>query len=297
MKVSLFLSSLVLFVSLFMGVASGSPSSSSLMGRPEYSRSLNSIATVMMNWYGSLIENKQGVSFSPLSLKVALKTYRSHYPKNIQQILITKTNLLKQDNDYLFRVKTKIIYQQDKIKKAISQNEEFIFNKNLLYKAEIKDALLIDRKNITLFKADSFNRLHYKVREFTYAWLSYLDGVKEFKPIMNAEAWLNTASYSLNIANQTSKGSVHKVLKKRALTLNKGGHLLQQLKRQQLTNNQFTLDLILEWKGFNNKNKPVLARIHQQLTIKINADKQWEVDSIKENHLLPIIAPWMGLLC
>ena len=46
---------------------------------------------------------------------------------------------------------------------------------------------------------------------------------------MNADNWLNQASYSLEIGNDETKGSVDQVLAKRAKILFKGGHLLRTL--------------------------------------------------------------------
>ena len=116
---------------------------------------------------------------------------------------------------------------------------------------------------------------------------------------MNADAWLKKSSYLLEIGGDKTEDSIDKVLSKRKQTLTKGGHLLRSLEVLKTDNNSnsLKLDLIIEWKGVNNSGKPVSAKIHQELKIQIKKDKTWEVIHIKEKHLLPIISPWMGMLC
>jgi hypothetical protein len=116
---------------------------------------------------------------------------------------------------------------------------------------------------------------------------------------MNGNAWLDKATYSLKIGAEKTQDTITSVLKKKRQLLAKGGHLLRSLdvKKEASNPNIFVIDLILEWKGTNPTGTPVVAKIHQEIKVKIKADKSWEVISINEEHLLPIIAPWMGLVC
>ncbi len=103
----------------------------------------------------------------------------------------------------------------------------------------------------------------------------------------------------LKIGSEDVQGSVSSTLTKRKQYLAKGGHLLRSLDVKKLENkaNTFILDLVVEWKGVNQAGKPVLAKIHQEIEYKIQKNNSWTVISIKEQHLLPDIAPWIGLLC
>lgn len=281
--------------------------------RHEYSASLNSIASLIMNWYGSLIvrddssSKKIGaiVDFNTSNIGDQWLEYRSQYPPNITQVLITHTQLLRSNNDYLFNVHSTISYKNSESKILTqSLNETFLFSgafikRNTSASPPIKNITLIKRADTSPIETTNYNREHYKVREFTYAWLAYLDGLNTLTPVMNGDHWLNQADYSLEIGANKTHGSVAKILKQRKKTLAKGGHLLSTLDviTPKDSNKTFTLDFILEWKGVNNKGKPVVAKIHQQLNIQIKEDMSWIVISIKEKHLLPILAPWMGLLC
>ena len=294
---------------IFAGVATAAPAK--IKERAEYSASLNSIASITMTWYGSLINasktDEPKVHFDTQYTAALWAKYRSHYPKKITQIVITSTDLLKQDNDYYFTVNSDISFMKNNQKYTHSFKELFIIQSSLLKQATqlsppIKDIQLIDRKVISVSSRVGYNRMHYKVREFIYAWLSHLDGIDSLDSVMNADAWLDSATYSLEIGADKSIGAIASALKKRKLLLAKGGHLLRSLKlknplKTSDTKSHFTLELIIEWRGENKEGTPVIAKIKQILEIHINANKAWKVISIKEKHLLPSISPWMGLLC
>ena len=313
MKQRILITIITVFTSLFMmlgfaGVAVSAPTK--IVDRSEYSTALNSIASVGMNWYGSLISIDKNTaelsSFDTKHIDTQWGKYRFQYPKNISQIIITSTELLKlkESGDYQFKVKSKIAYKKNNKTHTQLLNETFIF-KSFLPIHENKFAIKTinrDKKEVAdNFDTTGYKRSHYKVREFTYAWLAYIDGVNSLKTTMNANAWLDKASYSLKIGGKQSTGSIKSILDKKKQDLTKGGHLLHTLeiknKSKKEKTNTFVIDLILEWKGTNKTGKPVIARIHQEIKVQINADKTWEILSIKEEHLLPIIAPWMGLVC
>ncbi len=292
----------------FMGTAFAVPTK--ITDRSEYSTSLNSVASVIMNWYGSLItvndKTSANSAFDTSQINEQLLNYRSKYPQNISQIVITSTELsrLSNSNDYQFKVKSKISYKTDDDDKEHSRSldETFVINGSLLTDKNITPikAVSLDKAEETKkLETSQYNRAHYKVREFTYAWLAYIDGIKTLAPSMNAKAWINQATYSLKMGAEKTDGSIATVLSKKKELLAKGGHLLRSLDVIKNKNNPnvFVIDLVLEWKGTNQTGKSVIAKISQKIKVKINTDNSWEVISIKEEHLLPIIAPWMGLVC
>ena len=281
--------------------------------RTEYSTALNSIASIVMNWYGSLIsdnENQADVLFDPTLVGDTWSDYRSKYPKNITHVMITSTKLRKlidsevitNEQKYQFIVKSLISFKDNMVHKTQLFNETFIFesdkiNQSIVDRLKVKSVVKNNSSETEFTEGKAYNRFHYKVREFTYAWLSYLDGVQFLKHTMNADAWLKTAQYSIDIANDKKTGSIASIIKQRQKLLAKGGHLLRSLDIKNQTADGFTIELILEWKGVNTDGKAVLAKIRQRLKVKINKDKSWELITIKEKHLLPVIAPWMGMLC
>jgi hypothetical protein len=290
-----------MLLSAVNGFALVSPST--IDNRLEYARSLNSIATVMMGWYGSLIiednnksNNKQ--PFNTIQIDPKWDDYRSKYPNNITQVVITKTDLKKLSSNYQFIVSSKINYKKNN--KLFTQSLSETFTLDLSQKIpRIKHITLDENKRINLLDLSVYNQKHYKLREFVYAWLSYLDGAKGLSGTMYADNWINTALYSLEMGTDKLQGKVAEVLAARSKILTVGGHLLHSIKvkKNDSDNNQFSIDLVIQWKGVNEHEKSVIARIHQILTIQINKDGDWKVLSIKEKHLLPLIAPWMGLLC
>lgn len=298
---------LVLSTALFF-VGTAFAVSTKINDRTEYSTSLNSVASVIMNWYGSLISVSEAtdsnVTFNTANINEQLLNYRSKYPKKISQIVITSTKLLKlsEADDYQFKVKSKISYKINNEEHTQAFNETFVINGSLVSSQNvppIKSISMDKAEEAETLETSKFNRFHYKVREFTYAWLAYIDGVVTLKPTMNGSAWLDKATYSLTIGAEKTEDSISSVLEKKKQLLAKGGHLLHSLdvKKEAANPNVFVIDLILEWKGKNLEGKSVIAKVHQEIKVKIKADKSWEVISIKEEHLLPIIAPWMGLVC
>lgn len=314
----------------FVGVANSAPTK--IEDRAEYSTALNSSAAIIMNWYGSLItehdESRNGIentknkailsdtinfdtpNFDTHNIGDQWSEFRSQYPEVISQIVITGTEISKlNDTDaYQFNIKSNITYKahNDSTNEtktlAESHYDSFVINKSLLFQANelpIRNITKYENKKTKSLELSQYNRSHYKVREFTYAWLAYMDGIDTLQALMNAESWLKSAPYSLKMGNMKIETSVREALQKKKELLAKGGHLIHSINviKDETQADTFVIDLLLGWKGTNEAGKPVIARINQKIKIKINADKSWKVISIKEKHLLPIIAPWMGLVC
>ncbi|MFW5426728.1 MAG: hypothetical protein ACKE8R_05710 [Methylophagaceae bacterium] len=269
--------------------------------RIKYTTSLNAMAAIVMNWYGSLITSNEQVTF--VATEKQWDDYRSQYPENITQIQITSTDLIRLDtpNQYQFMVESLMRYHKAGGEHSQQSSDIFIFQVDALTKPIIKT---ISRKSLekttsekeTLEQIVAFNRSHYKVREFAYSWLAYLDGVEVLPSEINMREWTKQANYMMKIGGKKIEGSVDSVLNQRKQYLAKGGHLLRSLDVEHKPGTK-VVDLILEWKGVNQAGKPVLAKIHQKIEYQIEDNQSWRVISIKEEHLLPDIAPWVGLLC
>lgn len=291
--------SIFLMMLFFAGAVGAAPVEK--VDRMEYATSLNSMASTIMNWYGSLIRNNEAVSFIPTEQR--WQPYRAQYPNNISQIHITSSNLIKLDSSdkYQFKVNALISHHNADGQYSELITETFIFQVALLAKPVIKNITRDQTKQVPLTKTDltsEFNRNYYKAREFSYAWLAYLDGVMDMQSVIDAEQGLDSATYSMKIGGKEVQGSVASILAKRKQFLAKGGGLLRSLELKKIANKPdlFMLELIIEWKGVNFTGKPVLAKIHQQIEFSLQ-NNMWKVQSISEQHLLPDIAPWVGLLC
>jgi len=289
--------SILVVILFFVGAVFAAPTE--VDDRVEYTTSLNSMASIVMNWYGSLIKTNQPVSFT--ATEQQWDKYRAQYPNNITQIQIKNTDLTKMDGSdkYQFNVNTYISYNDSAGEYGELVSETFIFQVATLAKPIIKKITRDKTEQTTAVDTTEFNRSYYKAREFAYAWLAYLDGVKDMQKTIDAEQWLAKANYSMEIGGGEVTGAIASTLATRQQYLTKGGHLLHSLDVMPIAGkaNSFMLDLILEWKGVNQTGKPVLAKIHQQIEYKILDNNAWQVQSIKEQHLLPDIAPWIGLLC
>ncbi len=268
--------------------------------RIEYASSLNSMVSVIMNWYGSLIQSNELISLSTEESK--WHNYRSQYPKAITNIEIESTDLVKlnENNDYQFEIQT-IIFNTNSngVQQGQKFSERFVFNVPFLDTPTIKT---VNREQLEIIISESnknSNSTYFKARQFSYAWLAYLDGVTTIVDFINDNNWLEKAPYSLKIGSLEVTDSIASALLKRNQYLAKGGHLLRSIDVQKNTGleDNLTLNLIIEWQGENASGKAVIAKIHQEIDIKILKNNSWEVISIKEEHLLPDLKPWQGLLC
>ncbi len=278
------------FILFSVGVALAAPTE--IDERNAYTNSFNSMASSLMNWYGSLISEENN-TFEKVNSK--WDPYRAQYPTNITQIKIVSTKMSQLDDaeHYKFIVEAKII--ADKQSQIIT--ETFFFSVPYLKSAEIKN-IVRDKQELVSPDGMGFDSAQFQARKFAYAWLAYLDGTQGMESTLNLKQWIDSASYSIKMGAIDEKNSVARTIEKRKNYLTVGGHLLHSLKVEKVENktNTYVLDLIVEWKGENPSGKPVLAKIHQQIEYQIT-NKLWHVISIKETHLLPDIAPWMGFLC
>lgn len=265
--------------------------------RVEYTTSLNSMASVVMNWYGSLITTNKDAIF--VAVDNRWTDYRSHYPENISQIKITSSDLTKLEgsSQYQFKVASLISYSTAEGKQSQIINEIFVFDVSLLSLPVIKSLSLEKSEKVVAVESDKFTSSHYKAREFAYAWLAYLDGV-ELAPSLSSTSWIDTADYTLKIGHKKIQGSVRSIREQRKQYLTKGGHLLRSIDvEKKESKSTLLLTVIAEWKGVNQSGKPVLAKIRQEITVRVLEDQTWKVLAIDEQHLIPDIAPWIGLLC
>ena len=288
----------ILIIILFsVGVATAAPTA--IEERVRHTTSLNTMASMLMNWYGSLIVKDEQIPFSPIDPK--WDDYRFSYPSNITNIKIISTDLkkLSEPNKYQFTVNTRINFEDNEDAHSQFFSETFNFDVPLLASPDLEMVTREQSEKKAYLDISDFNSLHYKARHFAYAWLAYLDGVNDADKIINTEYWLDVASYSLKIGQDEIHGSIASALKQRQKYLAKGGHLLRSVdvKEIEAKPKHFILVLTSEWKGVNQEGKAVLAKVQQQIEIQIQVNNVWKVLSIKEQHLLPDIAPWAGFLC
>jgi hypothetical protein len=261
------------------------------------SRSLNVMVSKLMSWYGSLIANSETVLFQEITDD--WDGYRTQYPTDISQIQILKTDLtpIAEKNHYQFKVSSLIHHEGGQ--KIIDDN--FTFNIDLDGLPKVTAISFNNNDAVSISKNTSdevFNAIYYKAREFSYAWLAYMDGVEAIQTVINVADW-SGVPYEINIGSTNINQPVKETLVTRKQFLHEGEHNLRLIDLISLDakTNTYLLDLTLNWEGVNVKKQMVIAKINQKIELKIMADGRWQVISIKEKHLLPDLTPWQDLLC
>lgn len=288
---------LAVMILLFVGAVNAAPTE--VEERVAYTSSLNAMVSVVMNWYDSLVDSNQAILFDKSGSN--WDDYRSIYPNNISHIELTGTDLIKigDNTQYQFTTQVAIFYNDNDGKNQHQQlTEHFVFDVPFLQIPIIKTITRQQLEQNTAVVKQELNSSYFKVRQFSYSWLAYLDGISTMTDFMNGSDWLQDAPYSLKIGGLELTDSISSVLLQRKKYLAKGGHKLRSIDVQQHDEDKnITLNLIIEWRGENAQGKPVIAKIHQEIALKIMENSSWKVVSIKEEHLLPDLKPWQGYLC
>jgi len=308
----------VLHSATMSGEAFASPASSSedskTHERIEYAVSLNSIASTLMNWYGSLItinntqtgEQQGNVANIRFTLtNQSWNDYRTVYPERITSIQIMSADINKQNSpgQYQFEVEVLMTYMQSGTPQNKLIHEIFLFQTSDSSMPEIKQITRltshIEKSTSDTSQIATSKRQYYKSREFVYAWLAYMDGVKAMGSRINIDYWLDRAFYSINIGDFELDEQVISSLQKRNQHMGKGGHLLRSVTAKMVEGkpHHFELDIIIDWKGTDPSGIPTIAKINQVIQYKLQEDGSWIVLSIREKHLLPDLQPWQKLLC
>jgi len=300
------------------GEAFASPDSYSELSktddRIEYAVSLNSMASKLMNWYGSLIitnhsqAGKERTNIVKIKFPTRFQLWKEHratYPEKITGIQIRSADLNKQGSSgqYEFEIEVLMTHMQsDKSEKKLIK-ELFLFQISDSRQPEI-----IQVSNLSPTANENLNHssqtilndlLYYKSREFAYGWLAYMDGVNVMSSQINIENWIDNANYSVKIADFELNEQVASSLQKRNQHLGKGGHLLRSIASKMIEglNNHYELDIIIDWKGTDPSGTPAISKISQVIQFKLQEDGSLIVLSIKEKHLLPDLEPWQKILC
>ena len=261
------------------------------------SRSLNVMVSKLMSWYGSLISNSETLGFQEITSDWNI--YRTQYPTDINQIQILQTDLtlIADKNHYQFKVSSLIHHEGGR--KKIDDN--FVFNVDSDGLPKITEISFNNNETASSSKNVSdeiFDAMYYKIREFSYAWLAYMDGVEAIQTVINVADW-SDAPYEINVGSTNINQPVKETLVTRKQFLYKGEHNLRLIDLVSLDTktNTYLLDLTMNWQGVNEKKQTVIAKINQKIELKIMPGGRWHVISIKEKHLLPDLTPWQDLLC
>ena len=267
-----------------------------------------------MNWYGSLIKinnsqtgehqaNAANIKFS--SINQLWHEYRTSYSEKITGIQIMSADMTRQDSpgQYQFEVEMLMTYMQSDTPQNKLIHEMFLFQTSDTSKPEIKQITRLtpdlERSVGDTSQTSVFKQQYYKSREFAYAWLAYMDGVKAMGSQINIDHWIDKANYSVKIGSFELDEKVGSALPKRNQYLGIGGHLLRSVTAKEVDGrpHHFELDIIIDWEGTDPSSISAIAKINQVIQYKLEEDGTLIVLSIKEKHLLPDLQTWQKLLC
>lgn len=241
----------------------------------EQNQDLNGAIYSIMRWYEDVLKHR------------ASKRY---YPENIQNIQILEAKLLTTPRDnialkvwmgYLKNGETKIQQVKENFVFDFNRGHRFVGLNKLSSKAIYSDASL-----------GEYDVNYYQQRRFVYAWLAFMDDNANPKLLKKA---IEDAHYQWEIGTQKFSGLLLQALNRRNTLMGKGRHFLRSIDSEKV-DGKLQLTLLSSWRGVSPKNKPSIAKIEQIIELKETANG-YKILRIKEQHLLPDIAPWEKLLC
>jgi len=248
----------------------------------DYAQTLNQVASIVMGHYANLVSHQSKQA--------------GNYPKNIQNIQIVDAKLdglLNQQPQTTFTLTTNIGYLEAQVVKSQQMQEAFIFD--FKRKPSLIQINRLKQKELNPKNIDAApNANYYLNRQFAYAWLLLLDGHNAPYPHL-----LDTgpANYQLVIGANKYSGNTQEALKKRTAWMGKGGHLLRNINIVKTAENTTQLILTIDWKGVTASNKWSIAKIEQTIDLEKSDQGIYKIINIREQHLLPDIAPWEKILC
>ena len=264
--------------------------------RKQYTASLNSMASIVMNWYGNVLHT-DGVKPDDW------QDYIAQFPDGITQIEITGTDLvqLATNKQYQFIVDIKLRNKHKNKFITQTMSNTFLFGfdvskKITLQKITSTPAQEIENQSTEIISDNEFTHSYFMDRAVAYAWLAYLDGSVLPEELKNQ---FDQVQYTLTMGNHSWQDSASTVLSKRQPYLAVGGHVLRVVKAEQTgkASDRQLMTLTIEWKGMDKDGTPVWANIQQIIEYRLLKSGGWEIMSVKEKHLLPDTQPWIGLLC
>ncbi len=294
LKCSYFLSYLAIGLSLLVSAQAKTLTPET----PTYAKSLNTTAALVMNWYGTQIEDTR-YPIKPLFGDKHNIQKDGTYPENIKGISLNKADLVSTKNGVQFSVEGQLqfnknggIYQQ-------SLNDKFQFAGEIPSEiAQLTSTSSTDVIGIT--DGSKLNdKSYYQSRGFTYAWLAYLNGVRQAGKWINLTNWKETINYQLSSADLNINGSVDTILSQQQKILGTGQYLLREIKVNPDDKNPLHQGVMIISIDFNGEQDgiPTVANIQQTIEYKIDDKGNWTIIRITEKHLLPNPQPWQKILC
>ncbi len=269
-----------------------------------YAQSLNTTAALVMNWYGNHIDdpmNNGKYPIKPLFTDNFQKKYQTAYPDNLIGVTLEKADLIATDNGLTFSVSGQLqfdkngeIYQKPLTDSFQFQGKD---SSQITHIQSIKITTSDDIVGVT-DKHRLNDKGYYQSRGFAYAWLAYLNGVKNVASWINLADWQNTVEYQITDRGNSEKGLLTDTLKKHQKLLGNGRYLLKKMNviREDKTPHQGTMTLFIDFVG-EEDGIPTVGNLQQTLEYEVDEKGNWKIIRIIEKHLVPNPQPWQEILC
>lgn len=263
-----------------------------------YAQSLNTTAALVVNWYGSQIDDPRYV-IKPLFNQAFKDKHSSIYPTLINGVALEKADLTTTKDGLQFHVTGQI--QFDKNGEIYRQplNDSFQFNGDT--PKQIKSLTAVQSNDVIgVTDGSQLNdKGYFQSRGFAYAWLAYLNGVGDTAAWINLADWQDSVDYQLTMGGVTAGGTLAPTLAKHRELLGGGRYLLREMtvNRPDKSNlNRGTMTLSVDFVG-EEDGIPTLGNIEQVIEFQLDNQSNWKILKITEKHLLPNPQPWQKILC
>lgn len=263
-----------------------------------YAQSLNTTAALVVNWYGSYIDDER-YPIKPLFSETFQNNHQSSYPTSIKGIRLEKANLTTTENGLQFSVSGQI--QFDKNGEIYQQplDDRFQFRGRTPTEITALTTTLGDDVVGVTDGSRLNDKGYYQSRGFAYAWLAYLNGVDSTAAWINLTDWQDSVDYQLTIGGLNTQGTLADTLKKQREQLGNGRYLLREMtvnRPDKQNPNHGTMILFVDFVG-EEDGIPTLGNIEQVIEYQVDNNGNWKVIKITEKHLLPNPQPWQKILC
>lgn len=262
---------------------------------PTYAKSLNSVATLVMGYYGFLLskgnERKPYLVSDSLVLSVS-----DEMRGELTGITINKAELSGDSNNgnLVFNVDATIQYQRNQQLYQQDISEAFTFND--LTPATIKSVERLSSGEVSaVVTNNTLNDLnYYQQRQWIYAWSALLNG-SPTQSLTTADT--AAIDYQLIVGKPRFDGRFSDGIDTQKSIVGNGQYLLREVKPLPTTNDEQPLvALYFDFTG-QKDGTPVLANIEQTIRYQTVGTNQFKILSLVEKHLIPNPQPWQSILC
>lgn len=264
----------------------------------EYGKLLNSVATLVMGYYGFILDKNTNNRQSYLLSDALTLSFNDEIRSELNGITIHHAELLNDSNrnELQFNVDATIQYTRNQQRYQQQIKEQFRFSRQTTTAILAVKRLTSDEVVAVVSELEHGNDLtYYQQRQWIYAWAAYLNGINSTLFRLNQDN-LNTINYQLILGQPKFNGTLPIGLEAQKERLGEGQYLLREVSPQPTNNESKIVVLYFDYNG-QKDGIPVIANIEQTIDYQILANSQIKINNVIEKHLIPNPQPWQNILC